>query len=482
VSTDVWLRFQCGTTAERLALITDPSSRILLASRLGADAVRGYLDLAARLPGGGAHLGDDQPPNVVFVPGVMGSVLASRGLGGVWWLDVRSVKRLNSLGLTDDGSEDTTTGARVEPVTVDASYDAFCTATLAQPDLGHRIFPYDWRRPIPAVVGDLQRLVRETFAHNGNRPVHLVAHSMGGLVVREALRTDPDLWGRIGRIAFLATPHYGSPAIAGYLKNHLWGFELLALLGHYLSRATFRSMWGVLDLLPAPAGVYPDSTPGDPESHPCANFDLHDAAAYRLGLTGAEQARLQRVLDGARDFHVALADWHRSLPQERRDRMLVVAGVGYKTLFRLAYRPRFGFLWEHMDRVTSRRSGDVHREGDGRVPLASALLEHVGDTRYVRGKHGDLPAVPAVQEAAFAWVRGGTPRLPTTPQAALAATLGDADVRVEAPELAPLNGATRAADDPGYLDLDPPDEDVLRNRAQDVESDRLPRFARVTIL
>src|SRR5439155_14646611 len=125
-------------------------------------------------------------------------------------------------------------------------------------------------------------------------------------------------------------------------------------------------------------------------SHPCANFDLYDAAAYRLGLDADEQARLQRGLDAARVFHTTLAQWHRDLPQEHRDRMLVVAGVGYRTLFGLRYEPAFGFLWEHMDRVTTRRPGDRHREGDGRVPLASAQLEYVGDVRYMRAEHGRL--------------------------------------------------------------------------------------------
>ena len=53
----------------------------------------------------------------------------------------------------------------------------------------------------------------------------------------------PDLWNVVGQIVFVGTPHYGSPAIMGYLKNHFWGFELLALLGRYLSRATFQTMW-----------------------------------------------------------------------------------------------------------------------------------------------------------------------------------------------------------------------------------------------
>jgi pimeloyl-ACP methyl ester carboxylesterase len=480
MSADVWARFQLGSTAERLALIRDSKVRELLTPRLGASAVQGYLALAARLPGGGPNLGEDHTPNLVFVPGVMGSLLASGGLGGVWWIDLRTRNRLDRLGLTEDGAGDAAVGARIAAVAVDSSYDAFCTAALAREDFGHLTFPYDWRKPIPTVAGGLRDLVLNTYKHNGNRPVHLVAHSMGGLVVREALRAEPRLWDRIGRIAFIGTPHYGSPAIAGYLKNHLWGFELLALLGRYLSRGTLRSMWGVLNLLPAPAGVYPDSWPDEPGSHPCANFDLYDSVAYRLALAAPEQARLQRVLDASRRFHVELAGWHRSLSQEYRDRMLVVAGVGYRTLFRLAYQPAFGFLWEHMDRVTKRQPGDVHREGDGRVPLASAQLEFVGATRYVRGEHGGLPAIPAVQVAVFDWLHERRPDLPATPAAALAATLSD-DVQVEVPELSTVCDPNSPGD-PGYLHLEPPDDATLLRCEQAVAAGRLPEFARVKLL
>jgi pimeloyl-ACP methyl ester carboxylesterase len=114
-------------------------------------------------------------------------------------------------------------------------------------------------------------------------PVHLVGHNMGGLMVRAALNgIDKRLWQKIGRIVFIGTPHYGSPSIAGYLKNHLWGWEELAIIGMFLDRETFRSLRGVLSLLPAPAGIYPGTRNG--EAHPCANFDLYNAEEWELGL------------------------------------------------------------------------------------------------------------------------------------------------------------------------------------------------------
>ena len=89
---------------------------------------------------------------------------------------------------------------------------------------------------------------------------HTVSACM--MVRATLLQYGAELWPKLGRIVFIATPHYGATAIAGYLKNHFWGTELMALLGLYLSRETLRSLWGVLGLLPAPLGVYP-GTRGD---------------------------------------------------------------------------------------------------------------------------------------------------------------------------------------------------------------------------
>jgi hypothetical protein len=210
---------------------------------------------------------------------------------------------------------------------------------------------------------------------------------MGGLMVRTALMQHAtELWPKLGKIVFIGTPHYGATAIAGYLKNHLWGFELMAVLGQYLSRATLRSLWGVIGMLPAPRGIYPGTRqndpnpwqpedPSDPYTHPCANFDLYQADAWKLELAAAANANLQRILDAAADLYWRLYETHRNLNQEQRDHMVVIAGVGYQTLFRLAYKPGFPGLWEKTGKIYHRVLNDPHREGDGRVPLASARLE-----------------------------------------------------------------------------------------------------------
>lgn len=59
---------------------------------------------------------------------------------------------------------------------------------------------------------------------------------------------------------------------------------------------------------------------------------------------------------------------HLSLDQQQRDQIVVIAGVGYQTLFRLAYKAGFFGLWEKTDKIFNRVLNNAHCEGDGRVP------------------------------------------------------------------------------------------------------------------
>jgi pimeloyl-ACP methyl ester carboxylesterase len=480
---DVYAAFVTAPIKDQLRMLREPQLSAALRARLGKDAFDQLNALAGA--DNGPVLGGDVT-NLIVVPGIMGSVLVSEGLGGIWWIDVpRELKRLNGLALAPDGVTDLDQEAGLAAAALDAVYIAFRSALRYREDLGQIGYAYDWRKPIPMSADGLVAAIEDAHAHNGGKPVHLAAHSMGGLVVRTALMRRPALWTKIGKIAFMGTPHYGSPAIAGYLKHHFWGLNAFRLLGRYLSPETFRSMWGALSLLPAPAGIYPGTrTAGgdsDPTRHPCANFDLYAAEAYRLALPSDEQTRLQAVLDHAADLHRQLADWHQGLAQEQRERMLVIAGVGQKTLFRLAYKkPIFGFAWDRMDRVTARVAGDRNREGDGRVPLASAELEYV-TTRYVSAEHGRLPTIPAVWGDVFAWFADGTLELKTTPQAALAADLGD-DATSVTPALTSPRNAPVTVDDPGYLAFDDPSVEELDELDVRLKAGDLPGFERLRLL
>lgn len=455
----------------------DPTHAELLREQLGGDAFAEYLTLAQQsvhVP----HLAFEHSTNLLFLPGIMGSSLESEPLGGIWWLDLTNLGRLNDLRLSPDGSIDANPDFRVRALTTDHRYSGFLSAALERADFGHDRHPYDWRKSLELSAAGLRDQITAIHGENDGLPVHLVAHSMGGLLVRTALmHHGQELWPLIGRIVFVGTPHYGSPAIAGYLKNHFWGWDKLVVLGHFLSRETFRSMRGALGLLPAPADVYPGS--GDGGEHPCANFDLYDAGAWRLDLPDAQAARLQAVLDDTAALHRDLHAWHHGLGQERRDRMCVIAGVGFRTLFRLEFRSHLG-LWTSMKKITQIEAGNPQRMGDGRVPCASAALENIGETRYVRGVHGGLTNIPAVYEDIFRWLNEETLKLPTTPAGALSAHLStESTVTSRTPALDGTAAAT--GEDPGYLELQPDPAAIEAMRAR-VERGSCPEFQNVGLL
>jgi hypothetical protein len=126
---------------------------------------------------------------------------------------------------------------------------------------------------------------------------------------------------------------------------------------------------------------------------------------------------------------------HNQLSHDYCDRMAVIAGVGFKTCFRLAYDQNFWGLWNNSSKVTDRIENDIHREGDGSVPLASAQLDGIGELRYVKASHSILPNIPIVYEDVFRWLNQEKMELPETPAAALSRHLGNSDEMSEVPSL-----------------------------------------------
>lgn len=408
-----------------------------------------YADLAAlaerglrRLEVG--SLGITAPPNLIFVPGIMGSMLRSKTLGGVWWIDaLRGYDKLNRIGLALDGASDADSSYQIEPFAIDTLYAPFLQAALLRDDFGHLVFPYDWRKSVTHSIAALRDLINHTAATNGGEPIHLVGHSMGGLVIRATLQAyGDDLWSKVGRIAFLGTPHYGSPLAVRNVKFHLWAADRQSLfLAVLVSPETLRSLWGAVGLIPAPRGVYPGTQPdsGQPWSgaavggayiHPCVNFDLYDASAWQLGISVEQETNLQRILDHTRQQYELMQRHHQTLDDNLRGRMAVIAGVGQSTLSRLAYEP--GLFGMRMARVGGRIDGDPHRDGDGTVPLASAKLEDIGAIRFVAGAHAALPNLKAVYEDVFRWLNEEPLKLPKTAEAALLGELGDEDDTINA--------------------------------------------------
>ena len=139
------------------------------------------------------------------------------------------------------------------------------TPLLAQLDRSWDVLPvpYDWRLPIAATTRDLAAYLEDKgVAIGGDRPVHFVGHSMGGLVARAFLIQHRAEWASgTGRFVQLGTPNWGSFA----MPLAVWGEErvvrALALADVFHDEEeildTIASFPGVLELFPSPERLLP---------------------------------------------------------------------------------------------------------------------------------------------------------------------------------------------------------------------------------
>jgi pimeloyl-ACP methyl ester carboxylesterase len=120
--------------------------------------------------------------------------------------------------------------------------------------------PYDWRLPATYLntIGwykNLTNLIEETYELNGNLPVHLVTHSMGGPTALYFLNFMSQEWKDTYIASFIpiAGPWTGSPkALRAILSGDNFGlsFAGLDILSKLRIRNIARQSGGVMELVP----------------------------------------------------------------------------------------------------------------------------------------------------------------------------------------------------------------------------------------
>jgi hypothetical protein len=360
-------------------------------------------------------------PVLVVLPGIMGSELAlpkGDGSGELVWLSMAAMLdgSLEHLAL-DEADLLRASGLLA------ASYERLLVG--AQSRFRVVAVPFDWRRPI-AESGALlrERLLRidEALA-DATQPIHLLVHSMGGLVARQALYVDEAgraLWGRLkprgSRLVMLGTPNKGSYAPAMLLLRQYPLASMLALMARKVSdkdMARFGAGFpGLLQMLP---------------QTPDADFgDLFDTASWQriARIDGSAQLPDPAVLAQARSFVTGpFADSFEALRQDPA--AFYVAGSGPTAVqMRASQNPWDGALGDASPTPARAIEFMASPEGDGTVPWSSTLAPE--RTWYASCGHGSLPDHVAAFEAYFELLTAGhTQRLPQQPPRARAAA-GDA--------------------------------------------------------
>jgi pimeloyl-ACP methyl ester carboxylesterase len=152
------------------------------------------------------HSGEDLLP-VVLVPGIMGSTAKSLP-GGLYPRLPATWANPDNLQLHDPLKK--------------AGWRDLKKILTEQKGLAENITlidcPYDWRVPLDTAVSTyLLPAIRQAQGGDPTKKVNIIAHSMGGLLVRAFIQKYPDsAWQAIANFSMVGTPNKGS-ANAYYL-------------------------------------------------------------------------------------------------------------------------------------------------------------------------------------------------------------------------------------------------------------------------
>ncbi|MGJ7507368.1 DUF7379 domain-containing protein [Variovorax sp. GT1P44] len=355
-------------------------------------------------------------PVVVVLPGVMGTYLDADGKRV--WLDPLSLAA-GGLASIAFGADKVTAGDLFGK-----TYGAICEYLAAS----HRVvpFPYDWRQPLD-VLGERLGTFLEQLTKQTAQPVRLLAHSMGGLVVRACIHRRRDvmdtLMARDGaRLVMAGTPHQGSHSMVENMLGKGNALRALVRLDfrHDLQDvldivAGFR---GALQLLPRPGFV--DTFEGQPDGgEPQRYWDAETWKTLKARNTDLWFGDQRCAQPDAETLASAGWLWTEdakvdalgapALPAAYQSKSIYVFGVAANTPCGVRVEDRGGSPRLRMVSTT---------RGDGTVTWDSGRIGGIGSFYYLPAVHGDLLATASGFAAlAELLVTGATGALDRSPPA-----------------------------------------------------------------
>jgi CHAT domain-containing protein/pimeloyl-ACP methyl ester carboxylesterase len=339
-------------------------------------------------------------PALIFLPGIMGSHLRVGDKDRVWFkfFDIAGggmkKVRYDKPDIYPDGL-------------FNRFYDDLCDY-LEESHKVHR-FAYDWRRPLQDEADRLTFALDQAL-NQTQKAVRIMAHSMGGLVVRMMIARHREVWKRLteregARFIMLGTPNRGSHLMVETLLGMSDTIRMLTVLDgkHQLQwwLDLVAEYPGALQLLPQPG--FTDAANSQHDYYDLRvwedfkNINNDFWFGQKLGATPAAD-RLNQVKESWGALKEELPDI---------EKIVYVAGYGQRTPCGIELDQK---------RKRLRMIGTLN--GDGSVTHASGLLDSLIQKQrvwYMDSDHGGLTGkeetFPALLELLE---RGETARLPKT--------------------------------------------------------------------
>jgi|GEM_PF-1059149 len=320
---------------------------------------------------------DPSLPEIVLMPGILGSHLDRPGWGGHAWLNPLTLPFSNlRTTLALDGNGNDPNSLRPDGYVRSVYGDA--ARTWRRLGFAVHEFSYDWRVPLARSAQRLKDFLLERRRARRDARFALVCHSMGGLVASIYARDTSDWRDFIEQAIFCGCPLGGSFAIMQILTGEYALVRKLAAVSLATSVEDMQSLGatlpGALEMLPHPALFSRDGV--DVEK---LYQREHYAAFARPG-----------------------ADWLRAA-RRIKDDLRTSPVLGRTTLFvAVNHRTDASFV---TDAGGLLRNGGHQVRGDGTVPAVSALVE--GVTAYAATHaHSDLLKDPVIIQSVPELLRG----------------------------------------------------------------------------
>ncbi len=342
------------------SLLRSDDQAALMSAYLGAQI---YSELRELVLQADKVKADHKAPTVYILPGLLGSKLGitKNKQTELYWFDPATLipGKLTELAI----------GKRRSMRTQGVMLPGYIKLKLMLEIAGFKtvFYPYDWRRS----ARDLGKQLAEVLMDDRAKEIMLVAHSMGGLVARAALKYSSGA--KVTRVVQHSTPNLGSFGLVQALRASYPTVRKLGALdlnhrAEQLSQHVFNSFYSLHEMIPQ-ASHTPDLN----------LFDVRQWPQDEL------TPRLNRLQFGRRlQRHLMIAD--------RRCHSIV--GVGQPTATRVVMR-NGEFVY------------DITDAGDGTVPIALAQWEGAKHW-YASETHGQLPRNTLVCQATIDILRNET--------------------------------------------------------------------------
>ena len=332
-------------------------------------------------------------PIALLLPGIMGSSLDHNG--NPQWIDFRE---LNRGAIKDDLSiktEDVSASGVIKKY-----YDDFAQHLGKTHDV--ITFPFDWRKSVKHAAQLLAEKIEQLLVEQ-TQPIQIIAHSMGGLVVRQVMIDFPELWKKLidkpsTKFIMLGTPWLGSYLIMEVLTGHSSRVKQLAMMDFKNTKRdllyVFREYPGIFELLPI-------------ENNQKRKFWETDFwKKIKEECDDAMVIPLKKELDAFKKYREKVLDFVTKIKEEDLKNVYYIAGHAEQTVYDYTSKSRF----------LSKKKKLVYlatTHGDSSVTWATGIPSRLPETNlyYTETSHGELANDPKLFDGIVELLQEGKTQL-----------------------------------------------------------------------